>query len=84
MRRWHSGKIRHQMLCRRVFEPQNLFRGFVPIWYIFDSRLQRTKSRPEQAFSFCMLDKTKNYIHAYTYSYHIIHTYSGIYLHIHL
>ena len=37
------------MLCRRVFEPQNLFRGFVPIWYIFDSRLLKTVRQGRKA-----------------------------------
>ncbi len=58
------------------------FQGFVPIRYIFDSKVQRTKSRPDQAFSFCMLVETKNYIHTYTYSYNSYKQYTNIFRHI--
>ena len=48
---------------------QSLTVGFASIGCIFDSRLQRTKSRIEQGFSFCVLDETKNDLHTHTHTY---------------
>ncbi len=78
MWRWHSGKFRHQLLCRRVFEPWTHLRGFVPIRYIFDSRFSVPSPGLSRHFPFAFWPN-KN---SHTCKYMLIQQYTCIFTHI--
>ena len=74
---WHSvratvGSVGHTITYHYVdvcSSPRNVKVVLLPFPSLFESTLQGTRSWPVQLFPFCVLCKTENQIHTYTYGY---------------